>query len=161
MIRDQDTDALLGTLNRISVRVGDTVYVPAGLPHALGAGVLIAELQEPTDLSLLCEWEGFAIRPEDSHLGIGWDRAVGALDLGAHKPVLGLPEAARAFFWADHAAEPAGRFSVFLVLAGQGYVDGSPAGPGDAFAVPARAETIAVEGDLELLRCLAPDPETA
>ncbi len=123
--------------------------------------MLIAELQEPTDLSLLCEWEGFPIRAEDSHLGIGWDRAVQALDLGAHEPVLALPERARAFFWADRVAEPAGRFSVLLVLAGQGRIDGVPAGPGDAFAVPARAEKLAVEGELELLRCLAPDPEAA
>ena len=161
LIREQDTHALLGTLNRVRVRAGDTVYVPAGLPHALGAGVLIAELQEPTDFSLLCEWEGFPIRPEDSHLGLGWERAVQALDLEAHEPVLTLPDAARAFFWADGVGEPAGRFCVLLVLAGQGYIDGSPAGPGDAFAVPARAETLAVEGDLELLRCLAPDPEAA
>ena len=161
LIREQNTDALLGTLNRVCVRAGDTVYVPAGLPHALGAGVLIAELQEPTDFSLLCEWEGFPIRPEDSHLGIGWERAVQALDLEAHEPVVALPEAARSFFWVDRAAEPAGRFCVLLVLAGQGYIDGSPAGPGDAFAVPARAEELAVEGDLELLRCLAPDPEAA
>ena len=161
LISEQDVDGLLGTLNRVRVRAGDTVYVPAGLPHALGAGVLIAELQEPTDFSLLCEWEGFPIRPEDSDLGIGWERAVRALDLRAHEPVLALPEAARAFFWADRVAEPAGCFSVLLVLAGQGRIDGSRARPGDAFAVPARAEKLAVEGDLQLLRCLAPDPALA
>ena len=54
-IADQDVDALLRSLNRISVRAGDVVYVPAGVPHAIGAGALIAELQEPTDFSFLCE----------------------------------------------------------------------------------------------------------
>ena len=86
-IVEQDVERLLGTLNRMAVRPGDVVYVPAGVPHAIGAGLLIAELQEPTDLSLVCEWRGFPIRPEDSHLGIGWDVAVHALDLSAHVPM--------------------------------------------------------------------------
>ena len=102
-IEEQDVDRLLGSLNRISVRPGDVVYVPAGVPHALGAGLLIAELQEPTDFSLLCEWRGFPVRPEDSHLGLGWEVAVQALDLSAHEPLRVLPDEARSFFWADRA----------------------------------------------------------
>jgi hypothetical protein len=49
------------------------------VPHAIGPGVLIAELQEPTDFSIPCEWEGFPIAEEDSHPGLGWDLALGAL----------------------------------------------------------------------------------
>ena len=157
-IEEQDVDRLLNSLNRISVRPGDVVYVPAGVPHALGAGVLIAELQEPTDFSLLCEWRGFPIRPEDSHLGLGWDVAVRALDLGAHEPLLGLPTEARSFFWADRLLEASGRFAVLLVVDGEGRIDGAPARPGAAFAVPAAVDRIRVEGDVRVLRCLAPDP---
>ncbi len=155
-IEEQDTDRLLGSLNRISVRPGDVVYVPAGVPHALGAGLLIAELQEPTDYSLLCEWHGFPIRPEDSHLGLGWARAVGALDLSAHEPVVGLPPEARSFFWADSLVEASGRFAILLVVEGEGRIDGAPVRPGAAFAVPAASEHIRVEGDLRVLRCIGP-----
>jgi mannose-6-phosphate isomerase len=158
-ILDQDRERLLGSLNRISVRAGDVVYVPAGVPHAIGAGVLIAELQEPTDFSLLCEWEGFPIRPEDAHLGLGWDAAITALDLSAHEPQRSLPAEAAAFFWADRLAEAVGRFAVLLVLAGQGFVDGTPARPGSAFVVPASADRLRIEGDLDVLRCIAPEPE--
>ena len=157
-IVEQDVDRLLGSLNRISVRPGDVVYVPAGVPHALGAGLLIAELQEPTDFSLLCEWRGFPVRPEDSHLGLGWEVAVQALDLSAHEPLRVLPDEARSFFWADRLLEASGRFAVVLVVDGEGTIDGAPARPGAAFAVPAAVEDIRVEGDLEVLRCLAPDP---
>ena len=157
-IADQDVDCLLHSLNRISIRAGDVVYVPAGVPHAIGAGVLIAELQEPTDFSFLCEWQGFPIRPEDSHLGLGWETALGAIDLSPHEPVRRLPEEARRFFWADDVPEPAGRFAVLLVLAGEGVVAGAPARAGDAFAVPASARPFDTEGDLRVLRCLAPDP---
>jgi mannose-6-phosphate isomerase len=154
----QDVDALLGSLNRVEVRAGDVVYVPGGVPHAIGAGILIAELQEPTDYSIICEWQGFPIRPEDSHLGLGWETALGALELGAHDPVLHLPPEARPFFWADDAAEPAGRFAVLLVVAGAGSIDGTRARPGDAFAVPAATRELSVDGELRILRCLAPDP---
>jgi len=157
-IVEQDVDRLLGSLNRISVRPGDVVYVPAGVPHALGAGALIAELQEPTDFSLLCEWRGYPVQAEDSHLGLGWNVAVRALDLGVHEPVRGLPDEARSFFWADRLVEASGRFAVLLVLGGEGSIDGVPARPGAAFAVPAAVDRIRVEGDLEVLRCLAPDP---
>src|SRR5262249_20320212 len=134
------------------------VYVPAGVPHAIGGGVLIAELQEPTDLSLVCEWKGYPIRPDDSHLGLGWGRALGALDLSAHHPVRTLPDEAQAFFSADRRAAPAGRRTALLVLDGEGSLGGVPAQGGDGFAVPASAESLGAAGDLRLLRCLAPDP---
>ena len=83
-IERQDVDALLGSLNRVTVRAGAVVFVPAGVPHAIGAGLLVAELQEPTDFSIVCEWKGFPIDPVDSHLGLGWETALGAADLSVH-----------------------------------------------------------------------------
>ena len=37
------------------------VLVPAGVLHAIGEGVLLVELQEPEDLSILLEWRGFEL----------------------------------------------------------------------------------------------------
>ena len=157
-IVEQDVDRLLGSLNRIPVRAGDVVYVPAGVPHALGAGLLIAELQEPTDFSLLCEWRGFPDpargQPPRPRLGGGGARARSE----RARAVRGLPAEARSFFWADRLVEASGRFAVLLVVGGKGRIDGVPARPGAAFAVPAAVERILVEGDLEVLRCLGPDP---
>jgi mannose-6-phosphate isomerase len=150
---DRQDGALLESLHRMTVRAGDVVYVPAGVPHAIGAGALIVELQEPADLSIICEWKGFPIDPGDTHLGIGWDRALGALNLAAYEPELGLPSEAGAFFHVDEHVEPAGRFAVLLVLEGEGEVDGQPARPGDAFVVPAAAESIDASGGLRVMRC--------
>ncbi|HJW61733.1 MAG TPA: class I mannose-6-phosphate isomerase, partial [Actinomycetota bacterium] len=61
LVAAQRVEPLLASLNTVPVAAGDTVLVPAGLPHAIGQGVLLVELQEPTDLSVLLEWEGFAI----------------------------------------------------------------------------------------------------
>lgn len=159
-IERQDSAALLSSLNHLPVRAGDVVYVPAGAPHAIGAGVLIAELQEPTDLSIVAEWSGFPIEPADAHLGIGWELALEAFDLTPRQPALGLPEEAREFFWADDLPEPAGRFGILLVLAGEGELAGEQAQAGDAFAVPAAVEELEVSDDLRVLRCLAPDPSS-
>jgi mannose-6-phosphate isomerase len=153
-IERQDTVALLDSLNHMTVKTGDVIYVPAGVPHAIGAGALIVELQEPTDFSIVCEWEGFPIRAEDAHLGIGWDRAFGALDLDAFATGLGLPPEAAEFFRVDERPEPAGEFAVVLVLQGSGTIDGHPARAGDAFVVPAAADRLDVRGDLRVLRCL-------
>ena len=99
-IAEQDVERLLHSLNRISVRPGDVVYVPAGVPHALGAGVLIAELQEPTTARSSASGVAFrSDRRTATSVSAGGLR--GALDLSAHEPVLGLPAEARSFFWAD------------------------------------------------------------
>ena len=83
-VREQDHDALLGALNPIPVKAGDAIFVPAGTPHAIGEGVLIVELQQPTDISVLLEWDGFGIADEDeATLGLGWDVALGCVELAA------------------------------------------------------------------------------
>jgi mannose-6-phosphate isomerase len=160
-IEAQDVTALLTSLNRVAVRAGDALFVPGGVPHAIGAGVLIAELQEPTDYSVICEWTGFPIEPADAHLGLGWDAAIDALDLRAHEPVRELPPAAEEFFWADGRVEPAGRFAVLIVLEGEGELGGEHARRGDTFVVPAATNDLRVRGDLRVLRCLAPRPAAA
>jgi mannose-6-phosphate isomerase len=142
----------------VRVEPGDVLFVPAGVPHAIGAGALVVELQEPTDFSIVCEWDGFPIRAEDAHLGLGWDRALGALDLSAFTPTLGLPPEAAEFFAVDDRLEPAGDFAVVLVLEGEGEIDGQAARAGSAFVIPRAADRLDVRGDLRVLRCLGGTP---
>lgn len=40
-----------GLLHRIPAKAGDCVFVPAGTVHAIGAGVLLAEIQQSSDLT--------------------------------------------------------------------------------------------------------------
>jgi mannose-6-phosphate isomerase len=81
VVAGQQAGPLLASLNALPVAPGDTVLVPAGVPHAIGEGVLLVELQEPTDFSVLLEWDGFAVDGRrDGHLGLGFDLALRCVD---------------------------------------------------------------------------------
>ena len=42
---------LMSALKTQKVRAGETYFIPAGLPHAIGKGILIAEIQQNCDLT--------------------------------------------------------------------------------------------------------------
>jgi mannose-6-phosphate isomerase len=184
-VERQDTAALLGALNRIPTQPGDAFFVPAGTLHAIGEGLLIVELQEPSDLSVLLEWEGFEIDgPADGHLGLGFDTALGAAErepLGADqlrrlstgrvedgRPGVErlFPSEADAFFRAERIRpKPSSplpqAFSILVVLEGSGRLRTEAGdmslGRGATVLVPWAAGEGALEGALEVVRCLPPE----
>lgn len=46
-----EDETLEEILNRIKVQKGDAVYIPAGRVHAIGAGVVLAEIQQTSDVT--------------------------------------------------------------------------------------------------------------
>ena len=48
MVAVGDTESALA---RVPVHAGETYFIPAGLPHAIGKGILIAEIQQNCDLT--------------------------------------------------------------------------------------------------------------
>lgn len=76
LVKCQDTEKILGCLHRFRIKPGDVVFVSAGLPHALGAHSLVAEIQEPTDITLRAERfrpDGSELPEESLHSGIGYE----------------------------------------------------------------------------------------
>jgi mannose-6-phosphate isomerase len=75
MIRDQDLDGMLACFDRIPVKAGDCFAVPAGTPHAIGEGILMIELQEPTDWVVRCEFEvgGYRLPESARYMGLDLD----------------------------------------------------------------------------------------
>jgi len=186
-IAAQDREAMLAALQPLEVAPGDGLLIPAGTPHAIGAGVFMVEVQEPTDLSVLMEWKGFAVDGEaEGHLGLGFDRALEALDTSAWDPgrlaaLRGpggdgaraslLPASADAYFRAERArggARLEAGFAVLVTLDGAGTLRTEAGGEhplrrGDTVLVPHAAGAGELAGDIELLRCrpAAPDAEAA
>lgn len=175
-VSEQDSAAMLAALNEIPVRPGDAVVIPAGLPHAIGAGVFIVELQQPSDLSLTLEWRGFLDSDEQAHLGIGFERALAALDrsgwdderlaalLTRAESGPMLADAADGFFRAhrltgDDVLQPG--FAVLVVLDGSGTLiaaDGArvPLARGTTVVVPHAAGPARLDGDLDVIACRPP-----
>lgn len=70
----QDIEGMLNALHRFTVKVGDTVLVRAGTPHAIGAGCFLLEIQEPTDYTMRVEKTtvaGEELTPMQIHYGVG------------------------------------------------------------------------------------------
>ncbi len=65
-------DGTLGEiLRRIPVKAGDTVYIPAGMVHAIGAGVVLFETQQASDLTYrMFDWNrvGSDGKPRELHV---------------------------------------------------------------------------------------------
>ena len=163
MVDALDSKGLLASLTKHKVKAGDTVFVPAGTPHAIGAGIFVLELQEPTDLSALLEWTDFAVDGvKDGHLGLGFDVVLDSLSYEpipsdeARKLVIHdrlftssdasvFTDVADPYFRADYLtgkqSKIAAGFSIFLALTGNGSINFENDGAldvekGDAILIP-------------------------
>ena len=70
----QDVAGMLAAMHRLEVKCGDTVIVPGGTPHAIGAGCFMLEIQEPTDYTMRAEKitvGGEVLTPMQIHYGVG------------------------------------------------------------------------------------------
>jgi mannose-6-phosphate isomerase len=87
MIREQRVEEMLACFDKIPVRPGDCFVVPAGTPHAIGAGIFMMELQEPTDWVVRCETrttDGKPLPPEACFMGLDLERC---LDVFNYEPL--------------------------------------------------------------------------
>ncbi len=74
-VRDAaNTPRMAELLRPWKVRPGDVFYLPSGTPHALGAGIVVSEIQTPADVTYrLYDWDRLGLdgRPRELHLGPG------------------------------------------------------------------------------------------
>jgi mannose-6-phosphate isomerase len=164
-----------GCLHEFTPKPGDFVYLPAGTVHALGAGVLIAEIQQTSDATFrLFDWNRVdahgkprTLHIEESLACIHWDQgpihpiAVNASLTKARQRLLACP-----YFEIDwlHAARTltlggSGRMQSLIVTQGQGrFPNGEFTMPGDVWILPAAMpeQTLQLERDMTGLLCTLP-----
>jgi mannose-6-phosphate isomerase len=177
---DQDADAMLGAMRRVPVAAGDTVLVPGSTAHAIGAGIFLIELQEPTDLSVLLEWKGFDVDGASAgHLGLGFEVALDSVRTDAleDEELAELtaaprrregaerlfPDSADPYFRAERlhgAAELDGSFSILVVTAGAGRLETAGGAieleRGRTVLIPADAGAGRISGEVVAIRCRPP-----
>ena len=67
MIEEQDSESILACFDKVPIKPGDVFMVPGGMPHAIGEGVFMIEIMEPTDFAVRIEFErGGYVLPEES-----------------------------------------------------------------------------------------------
>jgi mannose-6-phosphate isomerase len=71
IILEQDIPAMDACFEPVPVAVGDILYIPGGVPHAIGENILMLEIMEPSDLVVRCEFEreGVVVPPEARFMG--------------------------------------------------------------------------------------------
>ena len=173
-------DEVVDDLVAVEVKAGDCHYLPSGTCHALGAGIVVAEIQTPSDTTFrVYDW---GRRGRALHL----EEALACIRFGPPPPEPPPGEAIRVgallttpLVTCDHfgierieAQEPArlaivnsGEPVVWMVLAGAGRIE-APDAPGVALAVgstallPAALESAVarLEAGTELLRVTLRSP---
>jgi mannose-6-phosphate isomerase len=77
MFEAQQIPEMINALHRVPLKQGDVYLVEGGIPHAIGKGCFLIEVQEPTDLTLRTERttpRGHSVPDLACHQGIGFDQ---------------------------------------------------------------------------------------
>lgn len=172
---------LLDCLHRIPVTPGDFVFVDGGIPHAIGAGCFIIELQEPSDLMVVAEKftpSGREIVDKKIHCGLGLKEMFNVYDYTGYtfdgimaKYVKHPDDTARAVrilgpeltdkfeMWrlsqgADLALR--GLTAIVIVTGGNGDINGTTVHKGSCL-VAVNEETLRIHGDMTTVVCFKRD----
>lgn len=163
-------------LHRQPVHPGETYFIPAGLPHAIGRGILIAEIQQNCDLTYRVydynrrQADG-SLRELHVRKALEVIRPFSAEEIEKIRYARGVPEvggeevlADCAYFRVVHGTVPAGdrvalpssfRMRHLLFLSGEGVVQGGGQSAsyrrGDSVFLPAAMGGAFVEGSGEWL----------
>ncbi|TWT41119.1 putative mannose-6-phosphate isomerase YvyI [Phycisphaerae bacterium RAS1] len=180
--RAANTPELAEMLQRRPVKPGQCYYLPSGVVHALGAGIVVAEVQTPSDITYrLYDWQRVDERGRPRELHI--EQALANLLIEVPEDAIVQPRShvAGAFatvtrlvrcerFLIDHVrlsaglsqAAPLGEMAVWIVLRGEGVLSRAQwqceFRAGDTLLLPAddaetRVETIS---DVSLLEVKVP-----
>lgn len=86
IVEAQDMRAMESCFEKVPVQPGDVLLVEGGIPHAIGPGILMVEVQEPTDYVVRCEYAhgGLALPEEARTMGLGLDRVLDLFDYTAY-----------------------------------------------------------------------------
>ncbi|MCC6389902.1 MAG: class I mannose-6-phosphate isomerase [Bryobacterales bacterium] len=148
-----ETGTIEALLNWIAVRPGDTLFIPSGAVHTIGAGLALCEIQQRSDITYRIFDYG---RPRELHL----DKAVEVSHLGTSSGRATLPVRCP-FFHAEQlllngeAKVVSPRTQALIVLSGEGLIEDEPFLPGEVWELPADS-SIPLRGQGRLLRTFVP-----
>ncbi len=148
--RAANTPALVELLRAWPARVGECYYLPSGTPHALGAGLVVAEVQTPSDVTFrLYDWGRVCLdgRPRELHVAQALENVRYDVPADVIRPAMDATRLAACERFVIHrrGASPGcgttrPTLSVWIVMAGRGAwrdeAGGGVIGPGDVALLP-------------------------
>ncbi len=165
-------------LHSFAPEPGQCVFLPAGTVHAVGGGVLMAEIQETSDATFrLYDWDRVdaqgksrTLHVEESLAAIHWDKGpvtprtvpYYSAPVATHRHPLARCPFFNLDFVQDEGAVDlgsAGALQLIAVISGSGrWTGGEPVTPGEVWIVPAaqKDRTVQAEGSLAFLRATLP-----
>jgi mannose-6-phosphate isomerase len=172
-----DRGTLASLLVKYSARKGDFFYLPGGTVHALGAGLLVAEIQTPSDTTFrLYDWKRIDAktgRPRELHIADGlncirYEQGAENLDDVAKKdpqskilangPTFDIVKSTRNA--GQRLAIKTGQAVAWMVIAGTGRIRDAvletDLRPGKTILIPAAAKDVVAEFDEECTYLEAP-----
>ncbi len=87
-IETQNIEAMEACFDKIPVKPGEVVLLPGGRPHALGEGILMLEIMEPSDWAVRFEFErcGYVIPEAARFMGRDIETALDVFNFNPVKP---------------------------------------------------------------------------
>ncbi len=124
-------------LNWVAVKPGETYFTPAHTVHAIGAGIVLCEIQQNSDLTYRLWDYG---RPRELHL----EQAVRVADLGRHPGAVPSGKVESAYFvtapvrlaTGEQQTPTTHECQIWICLEGAGEIGGQPYQPGEAWLLP-------------------------
>jgi mannose-6-phosphate isomerase len=157
-------------LHSLTPRAGDSVFLPAGTVHALGGGVVLAEIQQTSDATFrLFDWNRRDAQGKSRKLHIEEAFAAIHWDAGPVTPIRAAGEQTSLvrcpYFHLDHRQTrqafdigPAGVLRALVVIRGTGRLGAQQLLPGQVWLLPADLPPARCVPDalLECLLCTLP-----
>lgn len=168
---------------RLPVSAGDTFFVPSGTPHTIGAGMILCEVQQNSDLTYRL-YDFHRVDAKGSPRELHIEKGMAVIDFAHRKrgkvPPVALPSVNGAkksllvacpYFASErwdlstphHANSDAARFELLVILSGRGHIQSS-AGfcsyqQGQCWFIPANLGEFSVTPDslTSILRAYVPD----
>jgi mannose-6-phosphate isomerase len=190
-VRRHDNGGIRSSLHRTDVHPGEVYVAHAGVPHFLGPRISFIEVQEPSDHIVIPETAGDD--EAVATMGLGWDLALDMINYAGtdaeqtfgrarQEPrVLRTSQGSRevrlfqddvlqffdatALEVADEIDVDDSRFSIAIVVSGEGFLEGDFGsqliGRGETFALPASLPVRVRTGrePVRVVRCLGPAVE--
>lgn len=154
-----------GVFNEIPVHAGECYFIPSGRVHAIGKGILLAEIQQNSNLTY--RLYDYNRRDKDGNLRrLDVEKGVAASDLSFREISSSCFPLFCGYFAVDkvrfvpgvYPARP-DSFVSLTVMEGSGEIDGVPVTAGDTVFIGATDGAVPVSGDFTALKTHIP-PET-